>query len=41
MLIIILLVKKIINADHSTLSEKTETNSKSAKFKVNDRVKIS
>ena len=41
MLIIILLVKKTINADHSALSEKIEPNSKSTKFKVSDRVRIS
>ena len=41
MLTIILLVKKIISADHSALSEKIKTNSKSAKFKASDRVRIS
>ena len=38
-LIIILLVKKAINADYSALTEKIQTNPKS-KFKVNDRVRI-
>ena len=32
--------KKPINADYSTLAEKIETNSKTPKFKVNDRVRI-
>ena len=32
--------KKTINADYSALTEKTETNSKAPKFKVNDRVRI-
>ena len=32
--------KKPINADYSALTEKTETNSKAPKFKVNDRVRI-
>ena len=31
--------KKPINADYSALTEKTETNSKAPKFKVNDRVR--
>ena len=38
--IIILLVKKPINADYSALSEKLETNSKSTNFKIGDRVRI-
>ena len=32
--------KKPINTDYSALSEKTETNLKAPKFKVNDRVRI-
>ena len=32
--------KKPSNADYSTMTEKSETNSKAPKFKVNDRVKI-
>ena len=32
--------KKPINADYSALTEKTETNLKAFKFKVNDRVRI-
>ena len=32
--------KKPINADYSALTEKIETNLKTAKFKVNDRVTI-
>ena len=32
--------KKPINADYSALAEKIETNSKTPKFKVNDRVRI-
>ena len=32
--------KKPINADYSALTEKIETNSKSLKFKVSDRVRI-
>ena len=32
--------KKTINADHSTLTEKIETNLIAPKFKVNDRVSI-
>ena len=32
--------KKSINADYSTLTEKLETNPKTPKFKVNDRVRI-
>ena len=39
-IIIILLRKKPINADYSTLSENTESNLKASKFKVNDRVRI-
>ena len=33
-------MKKPINADYSTLTEKVETNSKSPKCKVGDRVRI-
>ena len=32
--------KKLINADYSVLTEKIETNFKTPKFKVNDRVRI-
>ena len=32
--------KKPVNADYSALTEKIETNPKSPKFKVNDRVRI-
>ena len=32
--------KKPINSDYSTLPEKTETNHKAPKFKVNDWVRI-
>ena len=32
--------KKPINADYSALTEKLETNPKTPKFKVNDRVRI-
>ena len=32
--------KKPINADYSVLAEKIGTNSKSPKFKINDRVRI-
>ena len=32
--------KKPINVDYSALSEEIETNPKSAKFKINDRVRI-
>ena len=32
--------KKSINADYSALTEKIETNPKTLKFKVNDRVRI-
>ena len=39
-LIIIVLVKKSINADYSALTEKSETNAKAPKFKVNDKVRI-
>ena len=39
-IIIILLRKKPINADYSTLSENTESNLKASKLKVNDRVRI-
>ena len=39
-LIIILLIKKTINVDHSALIEKIETDPKVLKFVVNDRVKI-
>ena len=38
--IIILLIKKPINANYSALTEKIEMNSKAPKFKVNDRVRI-
>ena len=34
------ITKKPINADYSALTEKIERNPKAAKFKVNDRVKI-
>ena len=34
------MVKKIINADYSALTEKIETNLKVSKFKVNDRIRI-
>ena len=33
-------VKKAINADDSVLTKKMDTNPKSRKFKVNDRVRI-
>ena len=33
-------VKKAINADYSVLTKKMDTNSKSRKFKVNDRIRI-
>ena len=39
-LIIILLRKKPINADYSTLSENTESNLKASKLKVNDRLRV-
>ena len=32
--------KKPINADHSALTKKFDTNSKASKFKGNDRVRI-
>ena len=32
--------KKLINADYSTLTEKTETNHKAPKFRVNDIIRI-
>ena len=32
--------QKYIDADHSALKKKTETNPKAPKFKVNDRVRI-
>ena len=34
-------IKKHINDDYSTLTENIETNPKAAKFKVNDRVRVS
>ena len=34
------IIKKLINADYSALTEKIETNSKAPKFKINDRVRI-
>ena len=34
------MVKKLINADYSVLTEKIETNQKAPKFKVNDRARI-
>ena len=34
------IIKKPINADYSPLTEKIETNHKTPKFKVNDRVRI-
>ena len=37
---IILLIKKLINADYSDLTEKIETNPKAPKFKVNDVLSI-
>ena len=37
---IILLIKKPINTDYSTLTENIDSNSKAPKFKVNDRVRI-
>ena len=40
MLIIILLIKKPINADYSVLTKTIDTNLKTPKFKVNDRVGI-
>ena len=39
-LIIILLIKKPINAGYSVLTEKLRTNSKTRPFQVNDRVRI-
>ena len=39
-LIIILLIKKPVNADHSALTERTETNHKAPKIKVTDRIRI-
>ena len=39
-LVIILLVKKPINADYSALTEENGTNPKLSKFKVGDRVRI-
>ena len=35
------LVKKVIDADYSTLTEEIESNPKAPKFKVGNRVKIS
>ena len=34
------IIKKPINADYSPLTEKIETNHKTPKFKVNDRVRM-
>ena len=39
-LIIILLLKKLADADYSALTEEIETNPKSPKFRVGDRVRI-
>ena len=35
-----MVVKNLINADYSALTEKIETNPKAPKFKVNDIVRI-
>ena len=40
MLIIILIIKKLINAEYSDLNRKIETNHKVPKFKVNKKVRI-
>ena len=40
MLIILLRLKKPINADYSASTENIESNCKAPKFKVNDRVRI-
>ena len=39
-LIIILLVKKLVDVNYSSLTEDIETNPQAPKFKVGDRVKI-
>ena len=40
MILIIVLDKKLIHADYSAMIEEIETNSKTPKFKVGDRVSV-